>query len=79
MFGDIISDLVAGPVATILSGALMLRWLGERHANVTLTAAADRVEQAVERVLAAGSVVPRDLGGAASCTAMTQAICRALG
>lgn len=76
---DIAGQNVASPVATILSGALMLRWLGERHADASLTAAADRVEQAVEGVLAAGAVVPRDLGGTASCTAMTQAICRALG
>jgi 3-isopropylmalate dehydrogenase len=33
----------------------------------------------VEAVLAAGVTVPRDLGGAASCSAMTEAICRALG
>jgi 3-isopropylmalate dehydrogenase len=37
------------------------------------------VEQAVEAVLAAGQTVPRDLGGTASCTAMTTAICRQLG
>ena len=32
-----------------------------------------------EAVLAEGVTVPRDLGGEASCTAMTEAICRALG
>ena len=76
---DIAGQDLASPVATILSGALMLRWLGERHADAALGEAARRVEQAVEAVLAAGQWVPRDLGGTASCTEMTTAICRQLG
>lgn len=76
---DIAGQNLASPVATILSGALMLRWLGERHADATLREAATRVEQAVEAVLAAGTVVPRDLGGTATCTAMTEAVLRQLG
>lgn len=42
------------PTATILSGALMLRRLGER-------AAADRVEAAVRKVIAEGRFVTYDL------------------
>lgn len=76
---DIAGQNLASPVATILSGALMLRWLGERHADADLLAAATRVERAVETVLAAGETVPRDLGGTASCTDMTDAICRQMG
>lgn len=75
---DIAGQNLASPVATILSGALMLRWLGERHGDAALLADADRVERAVEEVLAQGESVPRDLGGSASCSAMTEAICRAL-
>ncbi|QVQ27630.1 isocitrate/isopropylmalate dehydrogenase family protein [Achromobacter deleyi] len=75
---DIAGQNAASPLATILSGALMLRWLGDRHADATLLTAAERVEQAVERVLAQGDYVPRDLGGRASCTEMTDAVCRAL-
>jgi len=48
----------ANPTALILSGALMLRHLGE-------TAAADRVESAVRAVLAEGRVTTPDLGGTA--------------
>jgi isocitrate dehydrogenase (NAD+) len=48
----------ANPTALILSGALMLRHLGE-------TAAADRVESAVRAVLAEGRVTTADLGGSA--------------
>jgi 3-isopropylmalate dehydrogenase len=76
---DIAGQNAASPVATILSGALMLRWLGERHADAALRDAADRVEQAVEAVLAEGAVVPRDLGGTATCTAMSDAVLRRLG
>src|SRR3954449_11092332 len=49
---------VANPTALILSGALMLRHLGE-------PAAADNVETAVREIIAEGRTVPRDLGGEA--------------
>jgi len=75
---DIAGQNAASPLATILSGALMLRWLGDKHADAAMTDAAQRIELAVEQVLAKGEHVPRDLGGAASCTDMTQAVCRAL-
>ena len=48
----------ANPTALILSGALMLRHLGE-------VASADAVESAVREVIAAGETVTYDLGGAA--------------
>ena len=41
--------------------------------------AAARIEGAVEAVLAEGAVVPRDLGGDARCSAITDAILRRLG
>ena len=75
---DIAGQNLASPIATILSGALMLRWLGERHADEGLTRAATQVESAVESVLARGETVPRDLGGSASCTELTAAILRAV-
>lgn len=75
---DIAGQNAASPIATILSGALMLRWLGEQHQDDALKSDADRIEQAVEAVLAAGETVPRDLGGRATCTDITAAICRRL-
>src|SRR3954465_5557398 len=48
----------ANPTALILSGAMMLRHLGE-------PAAADTVETAVREIIAEGRTVPRDLGGEA--------------
>ena len=44
----------ADPLALVLSGAMLLRHVGE-------VAAADRVERAVDALLADGSVLPRDL------------------
>jgi len=48
----------ANPTALILSGALMLRHLGE-------TDAADAVERATREVIAEGQTVTYDLGGTA--------------
>ncbi len=67
----------ANPTAMILSGALMLRHLGER-------AAAERVEGAVAEVIAAGNDVTYDLrpdrdpSKAATTTGMTEAIIAAM-
>jgi 3-isopropylmalate dehydrogenase len=54
---DIAGKGIANPVATILSAAMMLEWLGEKTA-------ADRVEAAVLKVLEEGKVRTPDLGGA---------------
>ena len=59
---------VANPTALILSGALMLRHLGET------AAAAERVERAVREVIAEGRTVPRDLGGEAGTQAFAGAV-----
>jgi isocitrate dehydrogenase (NAD+) len=63
---------VANPTALILSGALMLRHLGE-------TAAAERVERAVRDVIAEGRTVPRDLGGNAGTRAFGEAVADRVG
>jgi 3-isopropylmalate dehydrogenase len=75
---DIAGQNLASPVATILSAAMMLRWLAERHGDSGLQEDGQRIERAVEAVLAAGEAVPHDLGGSASCSDMTAAICRQL-
>jgi isocitrate dehydrogenase (NAD+) len=58
---------IANPTALILSGALMLRHLGE-------TDAAERVEAAVRWVIGEGKTVPRDLGGEAGTKAFAAAV-----
>ncbi|QRE76567.1 isocitrate/isopropylmalate dehydrogenase family protein [Methylobacterium aquaticum] len=75
---DIAGQNVASPVATILSGAMMLRWLAGRKADAGLAVAADRIEAAVGAVLREGRAVPRDLGGGATCTEVADAVRRAL-
>lgn len=75
---DIAGLNVASPLATVLSGALMLNWLADRHGDASLGEAGLRIERAVEAVLAEGRVVPSDLGGNATCTDMTGALLRAL-
>jgi isocitrate dehydrogenase (NAD+) len=57
----------ANPTALMLSGALMLRHLGE-------LAAADRVESAVRAVIAEGQTVTYDLGGSAGTRAFGEAV-----
>jgi isocitrate dehydrogenase (NAD+) len=57
----------ANPTALILSGALMLRHLGE-------LSAADAVESAVREVIAAGETVTYDLGGTAGTAEFGQAV-----
>lgn len=60
----------ANPMALILSGAMLLRHLGERRA-------ADRLEAAVERVVGEGRTLTYDLaepGRAASTTEVTEAV-----
>ena len=76
---DIAGLDAASPVATMLSAALMLRWLGSRHEDASLVADAKRIESAVEEVLAKGDAVPADQGGTARCSEFTHAVLRQLG
>lgn len=68
---DIAGKGVANPCATILSAAMMLRYLGEESS-------ADAVEAAVYAVLADGRIRTGDLGGTAGSAEMTEAIVGAL-
>ena len=63
---DIAGQGIANPTAAILSGANMLRWLGEKRAAAT-------VEQAVEATFAQGHGTP-DLGGNLNTQAFTDRI-----
>ena len=62
-----LSPDTANPTATILSGVMMLKYLGESKA-------ADRVEKAVEKVLKKGKKTTKDLGGSAGTLEYTKAI-----
>ncbi|MDO8944688.1 MAG: isocitrate/isopropylmalate family dehydrogenase, partial [Desulfobacterales bacterium] len=67
---------IANPVATILSGAMMLRWLASEHRERCLEAAAQAVEEATARVLATGKTLTEDAGGKATTEQMGDAIAR---
>lgn len=62
-----LSSNVANPTATILSGIMMLRYLGESKA-------ADRVEKAVAKILKEGKKLTPDLGGNAGTAEYTKAV-----
>ncbi len=66
---DIADKNLANPTALLLSGLMLLEHIGD-------TDRARRIRQALDRVLVAGSVRTRDLGGSATTTEFTDAICR---
>jgi 3-isopropylmalate dehydrogenase len=68
---DIAGQGKANPLATILSGAMMLRY------SLDMAETADRIEAAVAKALAAGARTP-DLGGAVNTAAMGDAVIAAL-
>ncbi len=64
---DIAGKNIANPIALILSGAMLLDYIGEN-------AAGNRVRNAVAAVLKEGKHLPRDLGGSASTSEVEEAI-----
>lgn len=68
---DIAGKGIANPTALILTGALMLRHLGE-------IPAAERIENAVSQVVAEGRNLTRDLGGEANTNQYVETLIAAL-
>jgi 3-isopropylmalate dehydrogenase len=64
----------ANPVATFLSGAMMLDWLGERHASPACERGARLLRAAVEKAFADGALVPFELGGDADTERITRSV-----
>ena len=60
---DIAGKGIANPVGTILSAAMMWRWLGHRHTDADALAAGERIEAAVRIVMAEKGATTPDLGG----------------
>jgi len=69
---DIMGKGVANPIATFWTVAMMLEHLGEKPA-------AEAIMAAIEAVCRAGKVLPRDIGGTARTTEVTDAVIAALG
>jgi 3-isopropylmalate dehydrogenase len=74
---DIAGQGKANPSAMILSAAMMLDWLADRHDQPQLEVRARLLERAVEATLEAGTV-PMEFGGKAGCAEMTRATIAAL-
>ena len=66
---DIAGKNMANPTALLLSAVMMLDHIGEGQRG-------ERIRTALGRVLKAGTVRTRDLGGTATTTEFTDAICR---
>ena len=62
---------IANPTALLQTGVLMLKHIGERDAAL-------RIQSALEKILADGSVRTRDLGGRSTTSEFTEAIIRSL-
>ena len=74
---DIAGKGIANPTAMILSAAMMLEWLGERHGDDLCSQAAQKIQSAVEAALATGPL-GRDLGGTAGTQEVLDTVLKAL-
>jgi len=75
---DIAGQKIANPYALILSGKMLFEWLGRTRNEPKASAAAQRIDAAVDKVIAEAKHLTRDLGGKASTTEMGDAIAAAV-
>jgi 3-isopropylmalate dehydrogenase len=74
---DIMGQGVANPSAMILSAAMMLDWLADKHDYAPAGAAAHRIEAAVDLAFQTG-IKPREFGGPDGTMAVAKAVLSAL-
>jgi 3-isopropylmalate dehydrogenase len=74
---DIMGQGKANPTAMILSAALMLDWLADKHGHEPAAQAAREIEDAVDRAFA-GGIKPFEFGGADGTAAIARAVGDAL-
>jgi 3-isopropylmalate dehydrogenase len=75
---DIAGQGKANPVATVLSAAMMLRWLGERNGDIAAEKGAQRIEAAVKLVMSDPQMATPDLGGTSTTVEVGDAIVAAI-
>jgi 3-isopropylmalate dehydrogenase len=75
---DIMGQGKANPTAMILSAAMMLDWLADRHDVPAAADAAQRIERAVDEAYASG-IKPMEFGGREGTAAIAKAVMEALG
>lgn len=71
---DIAGQDKANPLAAILSGAMMLDYLGERREDPAYCAAGEMIEDAVEAGFVAGQINPAEFGGPMGTRAVTECV-----
>lgn len=71
---DIAGKGIANPSAMLLSAAMMLEWLADRHADDTLLDGARGIELALQSSFQSGAVLPYDFGGKSSTADITKAV-----
>lgn len=71
---DIAGQDKANPMATILSGGLMLDWLGRRLDNPRMIEASEVLDQAVNRAFADKALRPMEYGGDQGCAEATRTV-----
>jgi 3-isopropylmalate dehydrogenase len=74
---DIMGQGKANPTAMILSAAMMLDWLADKHDHPPAAEAASRIERAVDKAYANG-IKPMEFGGQDGTTAIANAVLKAL-
>ena len=75
---DIAGKGIANPYAMIMSGQMLMAWLGHKHNEPRAVEAAAVMERAMERVISEGRVLTPDLGGKASTSQMGDAVAAAV-
>ncbi len=75
---DIAGRNIANPYAMIMSGQMLLAWLGRKRNEPKAVDAAQRIQNAVEKVIAEARHLTADLGGKASTQEMGDAIAEAV-
>jgi 3-isopropylmalate dehydrogenase len=71
---DIAGKDIANPIATILSAAMMLDWLGDMKKDPTAGKAGTMIHNAVDMVLRKGDIRTPDIGGKSRCSDMGDAV-----
>ena len=74
---DIIGQGKANPTAMILSAAMMLDWLADKHGLESAAEAGERIERAVDKAYADG-IRPMEFGGSNGTADITKAVLAAL-
>jgi 3-isopropylmalate dehydrogenase len=75
---DIAGRGVANPTAMILSTAMMLEWLGERHKGESACLAAQAIERSVDKAFGSGRIRSHDMGGQDGTVAIGRTIADAI-